>query len=119
MRYLLLCLALAACGDSPTQPTITLTGAWSGTIDGQTLYLVLSEGAGGTVTGTGSLTYPGEGGVALTVRSGTHVTPNVSLVLEASGYDDTSFTGTVTASEIQAYLNGSGFLNDYVLMTRQ
>ena len=118
MRYLLLCLALAACGDSPTAPTITLTGAWSGTIDGQTLYLVLSEGAGGAVTGTGSLTYPGAGGVALTA-SGTHVAPNVSLVLEASGYDDTSFTGTVTATEIQAYLNGSGFLNDYVLMARQ
>jgi hypothetical protein len=111
-----LCVILAACGDDAIEPEAdpTVSGIWSGTSGATTLTLTMNEAADGTVTGSGGLA-----GVALGIRSGTHVFPNLSLVLAPLGAQDADFTGTVTsATTIEGTLNGSGFINENFNLTK-
>lgn len=105
-------LAAQACGDdSPAapEPDPVVSGSWTGTSQGITLNLVLSEGTGGAVAGSGNMS-GGDLNVALIVRQGTHVYPNVTLVLGAQGYEDLNFAGRLTSATAMAgTLNGSGF----------
>lgn len=109
---LVLSMSVAACGgDSPTEPEPdpTVSGSWSGTSQGLTLNLVLTEGVGGTVSGSGNVSGP-DGNIALTVRQGTHTYPNLSLILGATGFEDMNFSGRLTSeTTISGTLNGSGF----------
>lgn len=112
--------ALLSCGgdsdpvDIP-EPDPTVTGSWIGTT---TLLLTMNEQADGSVTGGGSLADANT--IALTISSGTHVFPNLSLTLTATGFEDMNLTGTVTsATSIAAALSGSGFANDAFNLTKQ
>ena len=113
--------ALVACGDDPVvpEPDPTVSGSWMGLTGTATLRLTLSEDAMGNVTGSGNISVPGSA-FALTVSSGTHVFPNLSLILAAPGFQDINLVGTMnTAIEIVATLNGSGYANDVILLTKQ
>ncbi len=109
---LALVLALAACGDNGTEPELpTVSGSWSGTSQGMTLNLTLSEGVGGAVSGSGNIAGP-DGNISLIVRQGTHAHPDVSLVLGTQGYQDMTFSGRMSGdTQITGTLNGSGFDN--------
>ena len=120
ITFLSLFVVLAACGDSPVapEPDPTVSGGWSGTTGTTTFQLTLNESATGAVTGSGSISEPGFA-LALTVENGTHVFPNLSLILAADGFQDINLVGTVTsATTIAATLNGSGFANDNINLTK-
>ena len=117
---LAMALAPAACGDSATAPEIpTVSGSWSGTSQGLTLNLTLSEGAGGAVAGSGNISGGGYN-LALIVRQGTHNDPAVSLILGATGYEDMNFAGRMSSEmDITGTLNGSGFDNFNFNLTKK
>lgn len=99
-------LAAASCGDDP-DPTVS--GAWLGISQGVTLQLTLSQNDMGTVTGSGTIASEATT-TALTVGSGTHVYPNLSLTLQLTGFEDMNYTGTLSSpTTISGSLNGSGF----------
>ena len=121
LAFLPLFAMLAACGSDAAapEPDPTVTGSWSGTANQFTIQLTLNQQPDGTVVGGG--TFVSEvGSLALTVLSGTHVFPSLSLTLGATGLLDTNLTGTVTSSTtIAATLNGSGFINESINLTKQ
>jgi hypothetical protein len=125
MRYLLvgLTLLIAACGgdSGPTEPDVPeVEGQWNGPITTNlgsgSLALTLNE-ASGTVTGTGTLSVTGDA-LALTV-TGNYAPPNVSLQMTSAGFEPMNLSGTVSEDEIDGTLNGSGFVNIAVTLTRQ
>ena len=104
-------LSTAACGKDSTapDPPPLVSGSWSGSSAGITLNLTLQEGTDGAVSGSGNMD-SGYDNLALVVRQGTHVDPNLTLILGATGYEDMNFTATVTsATQMAGTLNGSGF----------
>jgi hypothetical protein len=123
MRRLILAaaLALTACGGDSGPARIEAEGQWSGgiqdngaTIGHMTLTLVETSGA---VTGSGNLT-AGTLGLALTT-SGTYAPPSLSLTVSAPGYNDMNLTATVGETSMTGTLNGSGFVNSGITLTRQ
>jgi hypothetical protein len=125
MRQFLMALALAlpACGGDSNEPSrIEAEGQWVGPVhdnDGSTigqLTLTLSE-TNGAVTGSGSLTSPSFSN-ALTV-TGTYVPPSLSLTLSAPGFSDMNLTARVGDTSLTGSLNGSGFINSGITLTRQ
>ncbi|MFQ5538646.1 MAG: hypothetical protein ACE5GJ_14490 [Gemmatimonadota bacterium] len=114
-------LAAGACGDTPAEPEPdpVVSGSWKGSSLGITLSLVLAEGLGGAVSGSGNVSAP-DLTVALTVRQGTHTYPNLSLVLGAVGYEEMNFSGKlVTETLITGTLNGSGFEDFDINLAKQ
>lgn len=111
---LLVALAIVGCGSS-TSPDASVAGSWSGSSGGIDMSLTLSQ-HNRAVTGTGQLS-GGSNSIALTA-SGTYVEPAVSLTLSASGYQSTEFTGSLSHGTITGYLNGSGFTNMSMTLTR-
>ncbi len=105
---------LVACGDSGTEsdPDPTVTGSWWGvlgpTLSSGTLQITMTQQPDGSVSGSGSIT---EGTpIPLTISAGTHVFPNLSLTLTATGLEDMNLTGTVTsATTIAVEVTGAGF----------
>jgi hypothetical protein len=96
---------------------IAVEGRWSGPVDSvATLNLTLSR-SGSSVGGSGSLvstntTIPFD-------VSGTYTAPNFVLTLTAQGYQPLNFTGTASATTLSGTLDGSGFTNTSVTLTRQ
>jgi hypothetical protein len=80
------------------------------------LALTLNE-SDGTVTGTGTLSTAGDA-IALTI-TGNYAPPNVSLQMNAAGFEPMNLSGTVAEDEIDGTLNGSGFVNIAVTLARQ
>ena len=125
MRYLVVCLMLLAAGcgggDGSTEPDDPeVEGQWNGPINTSvgsgSLNLTLTE-TSGTVSGTGTLSVSGDA-LALTV-TGTYAPPNVSLQMTSPGFEPMNLSGEVTEEEIDGTLNGSGFVNIAVTLTRQ
>lgn len=104
-------------GTEPT-PEITVNGSWSGTVSsGETISMVLSQ-TGTSVTGTGQLVGTG-GSFALTV-AGTYVKPAVALTLSATGFSSINFASSaVSQTAMPGTLNGSGYSNDALTLTRR
>lgn len=117
-------LTLAACGDDdpsgPSTPAIpTATGQWTGTASGISFSFTLSEASNGSITGSGSASAP-TGSIAMTVRSGTHAHPNISLTLGGEGFEDANFQGAFAGDNtITGSINGSGFNNFALTLQRQ
>lgn len=124
MRRLLVLLALAlpACGSDNGPTRIEAEGQWSGSMqhnDGSplgTMTLTLSE-TGGTVTGTGNVN-DGTTSYAFTI-TGTYAPPNLSLTLSSQAFNDMNLTSTVGETSLTGVINGSGFVNTPITLTRQ
>lgn len=108
-----------ACSDAAGPEDFDLSGRWSGSISGGgSISLTLAESESGNLSGSGSVSGPG-GSIAVTVASGTHSGSSVSLSMTASGFEDLNFSGTIQdRTTIQGTLNGSGFDNVSVTLTR-
>jgi len=109
--FLAVALSLAACSESPVEPVPDpmVSGAWTGTSQGFTLNLTLSEGIGGAVAGSGNIA-GGDLNTALIVRQGSHSYPHLTLVLGSQGYEDFNFAAQlVSATQMAGTINGSGF----------
>ncbi|MDO8500451.1 MAG: hypothetical protein Q7S20_01250 [Gemmatimonadaceae bacterium] len=112
-------IALAACSsEKVTEPKLTVAGNWSGTFtpgaSSVSLSLLLTENAG-QVTGNGTIS--GETSTALTV-TGTFVAPNVSLTLSPPGFEPMNYAAFVKEASMSGALNGSGFFNQGVTLSR-
>lgn len=125
MRYLVLGLMLLAAGcgggDGSTEPDDPeVEGQWNGPINTDvgsgSLALTLTE-TDGSVSGNGTLSVPGDA-LALTV-TGTYAPPNLSLEMTSPGFEPLNLSGDVSEDEIDGTLNGSGFVNIAVTLTRQ
>ena len=112
-------LAVMSCKDQGPPPPPTVDGAWAGASGNFTFNLTLAQ-SGSTVTGSGQVGGPDES-LALTVSSGTFVAPNVSMVLSAQGFQPMNYSGalaTNNSNQIIGRVNGSGFQNDVLVLTR-
>ena len=117
----LLAMAMACGGDGGNEPSVPdAEGQWNGPINTSSgsgdLALTLNE-ASGTITGSGTLTFPGDA-LSLTV-TGNHAHPNISLQMSSPGFEPMNLSGTLSDTQIQGVLNGSGFVNIAVTLTRQ
>ncbi|HEU5303131.1 MAG TPA: hypothetical protein VFU40_00680 [Gemmatimonadales bacterium] len=128
MRYALgrapLALTLVGCGggdSSGPSNAPEVTGSWSGQVaasNGQsaTLAITVTE-TGGNVSGSGSLT---AGTASLSLgASGTYAPPTLTLTLSAQGFEPMVLTATVEETRLVGVLNGSGFDNRAITMSRQ
>jgi hypothetical protein len=118
----LVALAAAACGgDNSNEPAFPeVEGTWAGPINtgsgSGNVTLTLTE-TNGSVSGTGNFTVPGDA-FSLTV-TGNYAPPNVSLQASNPQYEPMNFQGTVGEQTFVGTLNGSGFVNISVTLTRQ
>lgn len=116
-----LLLAPGACGKDSTGPVNTAAGRWTGTGHSGdvtfTLTLTLTQTPEGRVSGSGTIAAAGDA-VALNA-SGVFNDPTLSLTLTASGFEDMNLTATVAGSAATGTLNGSGFTNSSVTLTKQ
>lgn len=101
---------------------ITVSGSWSGPVtdngglDIGTMVLTLTE-TNGTVSGNGTI---GNNAVTGAVSAaGTYVVPTVSLALSTPGFEDINLRATVSRATMTGTLNGSGFRNTPITLTRQ
>ena len=121
MRRLLAVLAftaLSACNSIDGPLVYTVDGTWSGTSAGQTLVLNLSQG-GTSVVGTGTLSGSSTTTRSLTV-SGDFGSPRLTATLSSAVGQPISLIGTISGeSTLVGSLNGAGFINAAITMTRQ
>ncbi len=115
-------MALAAVGCSSkdsTSPNVpSLTGRWTGMLMGADAAFTLVEGSQGSVTGTLWIVFPGVDSLGLAV-AGTHTHPAVAFNLTATGYQPATFVATMpNDNSMRGVLNGSGFVNDSLAVTR-
>lgn len=115
-------LFLAACGGDNGPSTPNAEGSWNGPVNDNTgapiatLQMTLTE-TNGTVAGTGNLNNAGTA-VAITV-TGTFTAPQASLNLAANGFSPINMSVTVGQTNMTGTMNGSGFVNAAVVLTRQ
>jgi hypothetical protein len=111
-------LVLTACGDSGTGARApSLSGAWAGSSQGLVLNITVTE-RDQQVAGSGSLA-AGQTSAGVVVE-GTHVHPNVSLMLRPSGFQELNFSGRFTDdNNISGTLQGSGFTGQELQLVRQ
>lgn len=121
-RYLgvVLLAVVAACGKDSTGPkSYSANGTWQGTGSGFTMRLTLAQNSQ-QVTGDGTITASGNGGSLAVSVTGTNVSPNLSLTLHATGYEDLNVSGTfVSSSTVNATLSGSGFNGETLTFQKQ
>jgi hypothetical protein len=116
-RLAIACALLVACGGDASAPKTTLTGTWAGQLEGNTFQLTLTQ-AGTDVTGTGSVragatTFP------LTAAGTVSNSTSFSLTLSSSGFSPLNFAGTFGRATMTGTVNGSGFTNAAVTLTKQ
>ncbi len=110
-------LLASACGSSEPTRAPLVTGTWEGVANARTLRITLTESAQ-EVTGSGTLTL--QGAIhAVTVTFGSHRFPNLTIHLETAGFDQIRLTGTVSTGTITGTLDGFGFANAPVTLTKQ
>lgn len=114
-------IAATGCGGMLEPEGADLSGAWSGSSQGVTLELTLDEDSDDNLSGSGSL--QAEQTVSVTVSSGNHSGDSFSTTLTSSGFEDITYSGTVDITEeeeveLEGTLNGSGFNNFSIRLTR-
>jgi hypothetical protein len=111
-------LSLAACGgDSSTAPTITVAGAWTGTVSTQVIDMTLVENAG-AVSGSGTISNTPTGTRALTI-SGTFAAGTMNVTMSSGTIQPINFRATVVLPKSMAgTLTGSGFTGEVVTFSR-
>ena len=119
--------AAAACSSSEASgPNGRPSGKWAGSLVSGTFSVAISvvmvEDAAGKVTGNGFISTAISGVTnntgALTL-TGTFVAPNLSANLASQGFNTMNLTGKITGDSFNALLNGSGFGNETIVLTRQ
>jgi hypothetical protein len=108
-------VGVAGC-DKATEPTPVITGTWSGSGGGISAMMTLTQ-SGSAVTGNGSMS--GSGGAAALTISGSFTNPNFSLTVSSPGFENFNFSGTLSGNSMTGVLNGSGFNQAGMTMTRQ
>lgn len=117
-----LAMLVAACGGDSGPAPIQAEGSWTGPVKNNsgatigTLSLTLIE-TSGTVSGSGNIA-GSTVATALTV-AGTYTEPSLSLILSSQRFNDINLGGTVSETEIVGSLNGSGFVQSNITLTRQ
>jgi hypothetical protein len=109
--------AIVACGGDSTEPKVSLTGTWVGSLEGSTLNLALSQ-SGTDVTGNGAVT-AGTTSVPLTVAGTVSNTTSFALTVSSAGFSPLNFSGTFGQTTMTGTVNGSGFTNAAVTLTKQ
>lgn len=95
--------------------TPALAGTWTGSLSGASLTMTLVE-ANGIVNGNGTYA-AGSMSLSLTFSSA-YTSPTVALTAAAQGYAPMSITGTLSGSRITGTVNGSGYVNTAVTLTK-
>ena len=111
-------LALAACDSSTGPARYTAQGSWSGqeTAGSTVVSLTLTQ-RGDSVSGTGSVV--GARTIPVTA-TGSAVSASFELRLTSPGFQPVEMIGGFTGrNEIEAYMVGSGFYGDQILLHRQ
>lgn len=110
---------LAACDSSSTAPArFSAQGTWAGQeTDGTMLVSLTLTQQGDAVAGTG--TVKGEREIAVTAE-GSSVSNDFTVTLTSPGYQPVQMTGGFTSrNEIAAYMVGSGFYGDEIVLHKQ
>jgi len=116
-------VVLAAC-KSATDPNFGISGHWIGDNLSYPVNLDLSvkEAKSHTLSGSGSIYgtgISGNGILAVTV-SGNHASNTVSIVLSATGYQPTTYTGLLSNdTTVDGTLSGSGFSSYELVMFKR
>jgi hypothetical protein len=111
---------LLACSDNGSEPDArpNVTGTWSGSVGTGAGTMTLTHNTStGQITGNGSIS-AGVSALAITVQ-GTYARPTVSLTVSSPGYEPFNFTGTHSGNSITGVINGSGFVNTGVTLSKQ
>jgi hypothetical protein len=128
--YVCLVVGLVGCGGSggdglsapKASPQANMTGTWNGTLidQGNTFQLNLIV-ANDTVTHqvTGTATFVASGGSVVANVSGIFTPPTASLILTSGATQPSQLSGTISGKAWVATLNGSGFVNDALTLTKQ
>jgi hypothetical protein len=109
---------IVACGSesSATSPANdSVAGTWDGSSGNIGISMTLAQ-SGSVVTGDGHIS--GATSVAFTV-TGTFAKPNASLTLTAQGFQPMNYSGTLSGGFINGTLNGSGFVNAALPLTKR
>jgi hypothetical protein len=109
----LVLLSQVACKDSG--PEITASGTWSGSTGSQTISMTIADN-GGTVTGSGTIS-SSSGPRALTI-TGSFTKPTLSVTLQSGIAPPANLAGDISGNTLSGTLNGSGFNNTSITMTR-
>ncbi len=111
-------LLAAACDSSTAPARYSAEGRWAGQeTTGSTLVALSLTQRGDSVSGTGTVTGARE---IVVTAEGSAVTTEFSVTLSAAGFQPVQIIGGFTArNEIEAYMVGSGFYGDPILLHRQ
>jgi hypothetical protein len=111
-----LSLVLLVSCDKSTKPKPSIAGTWSGSGGGISMTVALTQTAT-VVSGNGSMS--GSGGALALTAQGTFSEPNFSLTMSATGYQPYNFAGTLNGNSMTGVMNGSGFNQVGMTLTRQ
>ncbi len=123
-----LAVFLAACSKDATGVTADVTGTWNGaaTSSGVTfnVSVTLSDAGDSAISGSGVVTgsggsFGGTGGSVPVTISGRQSGASLTLSFNASGFVSAIYPATLrSASEMDGALNGSGFTNLALKLTK-
>ena len=115
----LVALGVLGCGSDSLAPVMTVDGQWNGLQNGYSLSLNLTQTASGDVSGTALIA--GVSGFTDATTTGTFNYPTLFLTITATNFDPVIYTGTMsqTSAKIEGKLNGSGFTNLVLNVSKQ
>ena len=130
VAWLIAALTIAACGDEgPMEPEgeyPDVSGSWIGTgsagINFFDLSLELTQTFSGRITGSGRIQHvvPNQPSFDFTIRWGAYGYPDILVALYTPNRVDVSYGGRlIEDNKIEGLMNGSGFNNVPITLTRR
>jgi hypothetical protein len=112
-------MSILGCGDDTLAPVTTVDGQWFGVMNGYSLSLSLTQTASGDVSGIALVA--GVSGSTEAPVAGTFNHPNLLLTITPTSFEPFTYTGTMsqTVAKIDGKLNGSGFSNVVVNVSKR